>query len=182
MLFRREWRKRENYEGTRWSGMDSNLVTIRLEYKPSVMYQVALAMIGAHAQGFGSLADSLPYVPTGTHSHLKFESSGMWRCVSEHIVLDVSADCSASIFRLNHEIKTLLSFETSGITHTATQITSQKILIFRKASVRSRLLHSVVPAVVCRVKLLFISAYLWCFGASIIFFFVGRPSSYRTPD
>jgi hypothetical protein len=124
--------------------MDSNLVTLRLEYKPSVLYQAALAMIGAHAQGFRSPADSLPYVPTGTHSHLKFESSGMWRCVSEHIVLDVSADRSASIFSLSHEMKTLLSFETSGITHPATQITSQKIRIFRKAYVKSRLLHSVV--------------------------------------
>lgn len=41
----------------------------------SVLYQPALAMIGAHAQGFRSSADSQPYVPTGTHSHLKFESS-----------------------------------------------------------------------------------------------------------
>jgi len=158
MLFRRKWKKRENDEGTRWSGMDSNLVLLRLDYKPSVLYQATLAMIGAHAQGFRSPADSLCYVPTRNHSHLKFESSGMWRCVSEHIVLSVSEDRSASIFRISHEIKTSLSFATSGITHPATQITSQKI--FSKASVRSRLLHSVVPAVACRVKLLFILAYL----------------------
>jgi len=57
--------------------MDSNLVILRLEYKPSVLHQAALAMIGALAQGFRSPADSLPYVPIGTNSHLKFESSGM---------------------------------------------------------------------------------------------------------
>jgi hypothetical protein len=37
MLFRREWRKHKTCEGTRWSGMDSNLVTLRLECKPSVL-------------------------------------------------------------------------------------------------------------------------------------------------
>jgi len=181
MLFRRKWRKRENDEGTRCSDMDSNLVLLRLEYKPSVLYQAALAMIGAHAQGFRSPSYSLRYVPTGNHSHLKFESSGMWRCVSEHIVLGVSSDRSASIFRISHEMKTLLSFATSGITHPATRITSQKIWIFSKGSVRSRLLHSVVLAVACRVELLFILAYLKSFGASITVF-VGRPNGYLTPD
>jgi hypothetical protein len=43
------------------------------------------------------------YVPTGTHSHLKFESSGMWRCVIEHIVFEVSEDGRAFIFRISNE-------------------------------------------------------------------------------